>query len=82
LATGKVLWDQSGFGAGTVTLVGDQLLILRESGELVLASASPQKYERRGTVQVLGSGTRAVPALAGQRFYGRDKSTLVCLRLP
>jgi outer membrane protein assembly factor BamB len=81
-ATGKVLWDQPGFGAGTVTLAGDQLLILRESGELVLAAATPTKYELHGSTQVLGSGTRAAPALAGHRFYARDKSTLVCLRLP
>ena len=42
LKTGKVMWDVDGYGAGTVTLAGDRLLILRESGELVLAPAVPE----------------------------------------
>ena len=39
--TGKVRWSQDKFGAGSVTLAGNRLLILRESGELVLAAATP-----------------------------------------
>src|SRR5262249_55036362 len=37
--TGKVRWNVDGFRAGTITLAGDRLLILREGGELVLAEA-------------------------------------------
>ncbi len=35
LRTGKVMWSVEGFGAGTVTLAGDRLLVLRENGELL-----------------------------------------------
>jgi outer membrane protein assembly factor BamB len=82
LATGKVAWNEEGFGAGTVTLVGDKLLILRESGELLLADASPKSFQKRGTLQILGSGTRAYPAVSNHRLYARDKSSLVCVSLP
>ena len=35
LKTGKVQWNVDGYGAGTVTLLGDRLLIVRENGEAV-----------------------------------------------
>ena len=43
--TGKVRWSQDQFRAGSVTLAGDRLLILRETGELILAKASPDAFE-------------------------------------
>jgi outer membrane protein assembly factor BamB len=81
LASGRAAWNEDGFGAGTVTLAGDHLLILRETGELLLALASPNKFAILGRTHVLGSDTRAYPALARRRFIARDKSTLVCLSL-
>src|SRR5262249_33722402 len=44
LTTGKVAWNVDGFGAGSITLAGDRLVIVRENGELVLANASPQAF--------------------------------------
>ena len=41
MKSGKVLWSTARFGAGSVTLAGNRLLIVRETGELVLATASP-----------------------------------------
>ena len=50
MQTGKVLWSTERFGAGRVTLAGDRLLIVRETGELMLAAASPAGIpaDRRG----------------------------------
>ena len=81
LATGRVAWNEDRFGGGTATLAGDQLLILRESGELLLADASPNKFTIRGRTHILGNDTRAYPALSNGRFVARDKSNLVCLSL-
>ncbi len=81
LRTGKVLWSQDGFGAGTVTLAGDILVLLRESGELVLARASPRRFETLGRAQILPGTVRAYPALANGRLYARDENRLVCVRL-
>jgi outer membrane protein assembly factor BamB len=81
LANGRSTWNEGQFGGGNVTLAGDQLLILRESGELVLADASPLKFSVRGRVHLLGSDTRAYPAIANGRFVARDKSNLVCVSL-
>ncbi len=79
--TGKTLWRQGGFGSGSVLVVGDRLLMLLESGELVLAEASGAAYKELQRAQVLGSGLRAYPALADGFLYARDKGKLVRLDL-
>ncbi len=81
LASGKVLWSEEQYGAGTVMRVGDRLLVLRESGELDLLAASPEAFRSISRAQILPAETRAYPALADGLFFARDKNTLVCLRL-
>lgn len=81
-ATGKVAWSQDAFGAGSAIIAGENLLILKESGELLLAQASPKGFRSSGATHILGSGTRAYPALSHGRLYGRDKTALVAITLP
>jgi outer membrane protein assembly factor BamB len=81
LRTGKVRWSQERFGAGSVTLVGDRLLILRESGELVLAAASPDAFRPLARAQILPEVVRAFPALSDGFLYARNENTLVSLDL-
>jgi outer membrane protein assembly factor BamB len=82
LKSGKITWSQDRFGAGTVTLAGDKLLIVPESGELTLAKASPSKFTVLGKEQILGTGVRAYPALSDKRLFARDRQSLVCVQLP
>jgi outer membrane protein assembly factor BamB len=86
LNTGKVLWSEDRFRAGTVTLAGDKLLIMRETGELVLAAASPQAFKPLARAQILPPTVRANIALSDGFMYvrngdTRDSDTLVCLDL-
>ena len=81
LVTGKVRWSEDRFRAGTVTLVGDRLLILRESGELVMAAASPDAFRPLVRAQILPPIVRAYPAIADKFLYVRNENTLVCLDL-
>ena len=67
--------------AGSVILAGDRLLILRESGELILAPASPDVFKPTARAHVLTETVRAFPALANGLFYARNEKTLVCLDL-
>jgi hypothetical protein len=60
---------------------GDRLLILKESGELVMAPASPDKFQAMATAKILDGECRAYPALARGLLYARDKGTLVCVDL-
>ncbi len=81
LRTGEVKWDIPGYGAGTVTLADDRLVIVRESGELVVAPASPEAPTVVATTQVLPPVVRAYPALADGRIYIRNENTLICVDL-
>ena len=79
--TGKVRWSQDRFGAGSVTLAGNRLIILRENGELVLAQASPDAFRPLARAQVLAPTVRAYPALANGVLYFRNDNTLLALDL-
>ena len=81
LVTGEVLWSSDRLPAGSVLRVGDRLLLLLETGELLLAAASREKFEVLARAQILGRETRAFPAVANGLLFARDKDTLVCLRL-
>jgi outer membrane protein assembly factor BamB len=75
MATGKVRWSEDRFRAGTVTLAGDKLLILRETGELVIAEASPQAFRPIARAQILPPTLRAHPAIADGFLYVRNSDT-------
>ena len=79
--TGKVRWSEDRFGAGSVTLAGNRLLILRENGVMVLAAASPDAFTPVARAQILPGTVRAYPAIAGGLVYVRNDDTLVCLDL-
>ena len=81
LKTGQVQWTVDRFGAGTVTLAGKHLLILRENGELILASATPKEFRTTARAQALPATVRSYPALANGRLYARNETTLVCISL-
>ena len=80
-STGKVRWSADKFGAGTVTLAGDRLLVLRENGELMLAPASPEAFKPQARAQILTGTVRAYPAIANGFLYARNDDTLICLDL-
>ena len=81
LETGKVLWSTGRFGAGSVTLAGNRLLIMRESGELVVAAASLKSFQQIASAHILPATVRAYPAIADGVMYVRNDDTLVALDL-
>ena len=81
LKTGKPMWSVNQFGAGTVTLAGDRLLILRENGELVIVPATPKAFQPAERAPILKSVVRAYPAIADGRLYARNEHTLICVKL-
>jgi outer membrane protein assembly factor BamB len=81
MRTGKVRWSEARFLAGSVTLAGDRLVILRESGELVIAAASPDAFRPLARARILPATVRAFPALADGYLFARNENTLVCVDL-
>jgi outer membrane protein assembly factor BamB len=81
LNTGKIRWQDDSIGAATVTLAGNQLLVLSEKGELIRVSATPDSFQPSARAQILPYQVRAYPALADGLLYARSKDKLVCVDL-
>lgn len=81
LRTGFVQWTVEEFQAGSVTLAGNQLVIVKETGELIIAQATPTSFTPIARTQVLPSVVRAYPAVAKGLVYVRNEDTLICLDL-
>jgi outer membrane protein assembly factor BamB len=79
--SGKVRWSVDRFLAGSVILADDRLLILRETGELVLAAASPDAFRPIAKAQILAATVRPFPALAGGILYARNEKELIAVDL-
>lgn len=80
-ATGKVMWNVDGFGAGSLLIADNTLVIMRESGELALAPASPKGFKFNARAQLLPGVVRAYPALAAGRLYVRNERQLAAFDL-
>jgi outer membrane protein assembly factor BamB len=70
--TGQVKWSQAGMGTGSLMLADGKLIILSEAGKLVIAGASPDKFEELASAQVLQGKCWTVPVLANGRIYCRN----------
>ena len=80
-ATGRIVWETTGLGVGACIASADgKLIILSETGELVIAEATPRAFTPLARAQVLGGRCWSAPVLAGGRIYCRNaKGDLVCL---
>lgn len=87
LRNGKAVEDwptediRNRMGKGSVTLVGDSLLILTERGSLALANTDPKDFRLHGRVVGTLSGAEcwALPAVVNGKIYLRDASKIVCM---
>jgi outer membrane protein assembly factor BamB len=78
LATGKVKWSKDGFGKGSVTLADGHLFITTKKGDLVLVRATPEGFDEKARVTILGEN-RTVGTIANKRLYLRDREKILCL---
>lgn len=85
--TGKRAWSKEGLintsadnaFAGLLAM-GGNILVLNDTGELVLFSADNKGFTEQGRVQVCGRNW-CNPAYAGGRLYLRDARELLCVSL-
>jgi len=79
-ATGVEKWSHKGLGKGSLMLADGKLIIMGETGELVVAEASPDGYKELARAKVLTGRCWTMPVLAGGRIYCRShEGDLVCL---
>ena len=83
-ATGNEMWKRDKVGEYHASLLrtGDnKLLLVEESGDLVLLHPNPKEYLELARTKICGK-TWAHPAVADGRLYIRDAKELICIELP
>ncbi len=87
LADGTVRWKQTGMVTTSadkawvsLLVLGSRILLLTDTGTLVLFAAKPDGYEELGRQQVCGTNW-CNPAYADGRLYLRDAKQWLCLEL-
>ncbi len=87
IETGKRQWSQPGYfttGGGQVhagaMVLGHNVLVLTNEGELVLFAADPQAFHEISKAQVCGANW-CNPAYADGNLYLRDAKELYCVRI-
>ncbi|MGA2864584.1 MAG: PQQ-binding-like beta-propeller repeat protein [Verrucomicrobiota bacterium] len=74
LRTGEVKWTRERVGWGNVLTCDGKLLVLRETGELMVGQASPDGWHELLRAQILPGPTWSVPALSNGRLFCRNKA--------
>jgi len=78
LATGNLMWTTNNFGMGGLILVNTNLLVLTETGQLVLVQPTPGAYVELARYQAFQFGSEAPgkcwnsPAFSNGRIYARS----------
>ena len=82
LETGKVRWSTDRVGQSTVVVADGKLILLDDTGTLVLARLSPDGYQEFARTRALeGIPCWTPPTLCRGRLYVRDQKRMACLYL-
>ena len=75
--TGTRQWKNGRFGRGQILRAGDDLLVLAESGEVVLVEANPEEYGELARFEAVSEKTFSAPALSDGKLFVRGGEWLV-----
>ncbi len=79
-STGEVLWTDETIRPGGLIASGNRLIILSDSGQLVVGVASRSGFESTSTHSVIRGRCWTAPVLSGGRIYCRSaEGALVCV---
>ena len=81
LATGSIKWSKPNFGPGGINLVDGNLLVLSDTGDLVLVKATPDAYTELARSHVLSGKCWNSVAVSNGRIYARSTKEGVSLDL-
>ncbi len=83
LQQGKRQWKGGRYGHGQVLLLADQhvLLVVSETGQVVLLAATPEKHEELGSFPAVEGKTWNHPVVAHGRLFVRNDREIACFEL-
>lgn len=82
--TGKRNWKGGRYGKGQVLLLADSrlLLVISESGDLVLLKAASDSRQELAKIKAIEGRTWNHPVVIGNRLYVRNSQIAACYELP
>lgn len=78
-ASGTSLWQETGLGRGGVIAVSGHLLVLSESGDLVLVAPNTEAYTEVARFHVLENTCWNHPIVSNGRIYARSATEVVAV---
>ncbi len=83
LKEGRKIWEERGFGVGTLILIDQTLAVLSDRGELALIDASPDGFSELARFQILGGKNNwTPPTYANGRMHCRSSAVhWICLEM-
>jgi outer membrane protein assembly factor BamB len=79
--TGQRKWKGGRYGYGQLLLAGGHLVVLTETGDVVLVRAAPERHEELAKFSALEGKTWNVPALANGLLLVRNTTDMACYRI-
>jgi outer membrane protein assembly factor BamB len=79
--TGGRKWKGGRYGHGQMLRCEDLIVILSETGKLVLVEATPEDHRELGVISALHGKTWNYPALADGKAYVRNDGEMACFDL-
>jgi outer membrane protein assembly factor BamB len=80
--TGALAWKDGRYGHGQTLLAAELLLVLAESGAVVLVDPQPDRLRELSRFPALNAKTWNPPALAGEYLLVRNDKEAACFRMP
>lgn len=81
IRTGKIMWQQSGFGPSQTIMVGNRLVATTDAGRLVFIEPTPTAYKEIAGAKVIEGKVWASPAFSDGQLLLRSTTKGVCLEL-
>lgn len=79
--TGERRWKGGRYGFGQVILASGHLIVITDTGELVLVKATPDKHTEVARFSALEGKTWNYPAIADGRLLVRNQTQMACFDL-
>ncbi|MEO7415291.1 MAG: PQQ-binding-like beta-propeller repeat protein [Opitutaceae bacterium] len=81
IRTGKVMWQQPGFGHGQVIMAGKHLLATTDTGALTLIDPTPSAYRQLAQADIIEGKVWSSPAFSNGQIFLRSTTHGVCVEL-
>jgi outer membrane protein assembly factor BamB len=82
IESGDIAWQTRDIGRAGLLRVGERLLMLEESGHLLLATPDEKGITVHARAKLLDEQAWTIPTLVGKRLYLRDRAKIMAVELP